>query len=65
MLEEIHRDRQTVVTPSLDVISHDTFSFQHIRPNDIPMGAFAWNMEFYFMSVSKRENQRRNNDLVT
>jgi len=65
MLEEIHRDRKTVPQPSLDDISFDTFAFHHFLPKDITVGAFAWNMEFYFLGVPKRENQRRNNDLVS
>jgi len=64
MLGEIHRDKKTVPQPSLDDISHDTFAFQHIPPKEIGIGAFAWNMHFYWMNVPERENQRRNNDNV-
>jgi len=64
MLEEIHRDRKTVPQPSLDIILHDTFAFQHIAAKDIFMGAFDWNLNFLWMFVSRRENQRRNNDMV-
>ncbi|KAF6034411.1 hypothetical protein EB796_007278 [Bugula neritina] len=62
MLGEIHRDKKTVPQPSLDDISHDTFAFQHIPPKEIGIGAFAWNMHFYWMNVPERENQRRKND---
>jgi len=65
LLDEIKKDKTVVTVPSMDVIKHDTFQFDHVPPANILAGGFDWNLNFLWMYVSKRENLRRGNDSVS
>ncbi|XP_070566323.1 polypeptide N-acetylgalactosaminyltransferase 1-like [Ptychodera flava] len=60
LLARIGEDRSNVVTPVIDVISDDTFSYQH--GNDVQVGGFSWSLFFNWHPVPKREIQRIKGD---
>ncbi|XP_041478614.1 polypeptide N-acetylgalactosaminyltransferase 1-like [Lytechinus variegatus] len=60
MLARIAEDRTTSVCPVIDVISDDTFQYQH--GNDPQMGGFGWSLFFKWYPVPKREQVRRKGD---
>ena len=52
LLAEVMRDRSTVVSPVIDVISEDTF--QYVTVGDISVGGLDWNLNFLWFT---REEQ--------
>jgi polypeptide N-acetylgalactosaminyltransferase len=58
LLDRIRQDRTTVVTPVIDVIDKDNFSFQHNF--GLPMkGTFTWSLTFSWGSVTPDEQDGR------
>ncbi|XP_033097618.1 polypeptide N-acetylgalactosaminyltransferase 1-like [Anneissia japonica] len=60
LLARIHANRDTAVCPVIDVISDETFGYQH--GNDPQMGGFGWSLFFKWYGVPKREIVRRRGD---
>ncbi|XP_071961419.1 polypeptide N-acetylgalactosaminyltransferase 1-like isoform X6 [Antedon mediterranea] len=60
LLARIHADRTIAVCPVIDVISDETFGYQH--GNDPQMGGFGWSLFFKWYGVPKREALRRKGD---
>jgi len=53
LLAEVMRDRSTVVSPVIDVISDDTF--QYVTVEEISVGGLDWNLNFLWFA---REEQK-------
>ncbi|KAK7110402.1 polypeptide N-acetylgalactosaminyltransferase 1-like isoform X2 [Littorina saxatilis] len=60
LINEIHRDRKSVVCPIIDVISDDTF--EYITGSDMTWGGFNWKLNFRWYPVPQRELDRRGGD---
>ncbi|XP_068147217.1 putative polypeptide N-acetylgalactosaminyltransferase 9 [Drosophila tropicalis] len=60
LLDRIARNRNTVASPTIDMIDHKTLQYNYVGSNDV-VGAFDWNLEFYWIPIPKREIKRRKN----
>ena len=40
LLHAIHKDRQTIAVPVIDVIDPDTLKYQNVK--SVPIGGFSW-----------------------
>ncbi|CAG0917356.1 unnamed protein product [Notodromas monacha] len=60
LLDEVARDRKTVVCPIIDVISDNTF--EYVTASDMTWGGFNWKMNFRWYRVPNREMDRRGGD---
>ncbi|ESO82204.1 hypothetical protein LOTGIDRAFT_207460 [Lottia gigantea] len=60
LLNEIYKDRTSVVCPIIDVISDDTF--EYITGSDMTWGGFNWKLNFRWYPVPQRELDRRGGD---
>ncbi|CAG0889314.1 unnamed protein product [Darwinula stevensoni] len=60
LLDEIVRDRKTVVCPIIDVISDNTF--EYVTASDMTWGGFNWKLNFRWYRVPQREMDRRGGD---
>lgn len=59
LLSRIVQNRQTVASPVIDVLSDETFEYKRISEGS---GGFNENIAFKWISISKEEQKRRNND---
>lgn len=57
LLHEIHKNKSTVVSPLIDVISDSTF--EYLVGSDVTWGGFSWNLNFKWYHVPQREMVRR------
>ncbi|EDW72026.1 uncharacterized protein Dwil_GK10658 [Drosophila willistoni] len=59
LLDRIARNRNTVASPTIDMIDPKTFQYNYDGANDV-LGVFDWNLEFYWIPIPLRELKRRN-----
>lgn len=63
LLARMANDRTTVVCPTIDSISKDSFEYHAFSLDELPKwGGFNWNLAFDWFDVSQREMKRRQND---
>ena len=63
LLDEIHKNKTTVVTPVIDVIDDTTLEFHWGSAKHTSVGGFDWNLQFNWHSIPDRENKRRGNEV--
>ncbi|KAF7273830.1 hypothetical protein GWI33_013480 [Rhynchophorus ferrugineus] len=60
LLAVIHKNKKTVACPVIDIIHDDTFAY--IKSFELHWGAFNWNLQFRWYTLSTREMKRRKHD---
>ena len=59
LLDRIARNRSTIVSPSVDIIDHDTFEY-NIAPYE-SVGGFNWNLMFSWKNIPDEDILKQNN----
>jgi len=63
LLDEIHKDKTTVVTPVIDVIDDSTLQFHYGSAKHTSVGGFDWNLQFNWHGIPDHENKRRKTEV--
>lgn len=62
LLARVKEDRKKVVSPVIDIISDDNFSY--IKSFEMHWGAFNWQLHFRWFALEKSELQKRQTDIA-
>ena len=63
LLEPIHLNETTVVTPVIDVIDDTTFKYNYGAVSSLSVDGFDWNLQFNWHGIPERERKRRKHEL--
>ena len=63
LLDEIHKNKTTVVTPVIDVIDDTTLQLQYGSATSTSLGGFDWGLQFNWHAIPDRELKRRKSEV--
>lgn len=62
LLQEVHNDKRTVVTPLIDILDKDTFAYRYNKGPKVSVGGFDWRLVFTWHTAPDEDLAKRSLD---